>query len=66
MALQAADACGRTGHATLAVGADGGAGTSVGGGAEGRASHMTRSASWLRPPPPARVRQWCAAAPRSR
>lgn len=62
MALQAVDAPGRTGHVALAVGADGGAGTSV----WGRASHMTRSASWLRPPPPARVRQWCAAAPRSR
>lgn len=62
VALQAAGAPGRTGLAALAVGAGGGAGTSVG----GRASHMTRSASWLRPPSPACVRLCRAGAPRSR
>lgn len=62
MALQAADAPGRIGHVALAVCAGGGARTSV----WGRASHMTCSASWLRPTPPACVRPWYAAAPRSR
>ena len=62
MALQAAGAPGRTGLAALAVGAGGGAGTSVG----GRASHMTGSASWLRPPSPASVRLCRVGAPRSR
>jgi len=62
VALQAAGAPGRTGLAALAVGAGGGAGTSVG----GRASHMTGSASWLRPPSPASVRLCRVGAPRSR